>query len=351
MKVLGAYRDNAAGYYRIVAPFSVLRYRTEHELDVQRPSVAAADEYDVLWLQQHASPVAEIVAREFKARGKLVIYDVDDWLFGLPASWPCYGHYFERGTGKPTDRLHFHERLLRLADVVTCPTEPLAEALREWLGSGQVIRVLPNCIIQGEWDTVIPAEHNRDGPVLGWFGTGNHWDDWYEIVLAVDLALEAVGGYLALIGAPELVTMFPERLAARTLVHPLVPMKRFHETRRLIAAFDVGLAWCTDRLTSNRYRSPLKAIQYGAAGVPVVASRTVYGDLSDFCPTHGVTVSRPGALAGALTYALSRGLPDAQERVAAWQGEVWRSHSYETQAMRWLGVLEEAWERSGATGD
>jgi len=277
VKVLGAYRDNAAGYYRVVAPFSVLRYRTEHTFDVGRPSVEAAEEYDVLWLQQHADPTAEIVVREFKARGKLVVYDVDDWLFGVPASWPCYDHYFERGSGRPRERLLFHERLMWLADVVTCTTERLAWKLRERLGEEERIVVLPNCVIQGEWDTIVPAAHGMEGPVVGWFGTGNHWDDWAEIAGAVDEALEEVGGYLALIGAPEVVGLFPERLAARTMVYQLVPMRGFDEVRRLITAFDVGLAWCTDRFEASRCRSPLKAIQYGAAGVPVVASETVYG--------------------------------------------------------------------------
>jgi len=348
VKVLGAYRGDAAGYYRIVAPFSVLRYRTEHEFDVQRASVEAADEYDILWLQQHASATAEIVVREFKQRGKPVIYDVDDWLFGLPASWPCYDHYFERGSGRPKERLLFHERLMRLADVVTCSTRQLANSLREWLGPGHNIRVLPNCIVQGEWDTIIPTGHGQNGPVAGWFGTGSHWDDWYEIAPAVDEALEEVHGYLALIGAPELVTLFPDRLAARTLIHPLVPMRRFGEVRRLIAAFDVGLAWCTNRLTTNRHRSPLKAIQYGAAGVPVVASRTVYGDLPGLCDC-GLVVDEPGQLAEVLVNACTTWGNEVRERAIAWQGEVWRSHSYETQAMRWLELIEEI--AGGTTGD
>jgi len=358
MKIFGAYRGDASSYYRITAPFSVLRYRTKHEFVVSRLSMEAVMDCDVLWLQQHASATAEVVARDFKAAGGRIIYDVDDWLFDIPPSWPCYDDYYRRGTGIPTERLLFHERLLNLADVVTTTTDYLAGKLRERLGPGKRVIVLPNCILQGDWDTVIPASHGLDGPVLGWFGTENHWDDWAEIVDVVDNALETVGGYLALIGAPELVTMFSDRLAERTMVHPLVPWNRFDEARRLIAAFDVGLAWCSDRFEVNRCRSPLKAIQYGAAGVPVVASDTVYGDMfesTSLSPSrshirnHGMIAQGTETLRIALTEALAYARPAAQMMALEWRQEVWHSHSYESQATQWLDVCLEVVD--GPAGD
>lgn len=343
LKVLGAYRSDAAGYYRLAAPFSVLSARTHHTFNVSVANVEAAQEYDVLWLQQHADPVAEIVAREFKAAGRMVIYDVDDWLFGIPPSWPSYGQFYERGSGEWRDRLYYHDRLLKLADVVTCPTEILAEQLRGGLGLNDV-RVLPNCILQGDWDTVIPATHDRDGPVLGWFGTYNHWDDWMEIAGAVDEGLAAVDGYLALVGAPEMVIAFPPRLAERTFVVPLVRMRDFGDIRRLIKSFDAGLAWCTDRLKASWCRSPLKAIQYGAAGVPLIASDTVYGFLLDTLDPdeYGLVVSGPRNLHKAIRYALTQ--TEWVSKVARrWQQRVWERHSYETQALRWLDVLGVDW--------
>lgn len=350
MKILGAYRSDAAGYYRVVAPFSVLRYRTDHEFDIHYPTLSDAKKYDALWLHQHADATTEIIAREFKARGKVVIYDVDDWLFGLPASWPCYGDFFRRGHGQPRDNLLFHERLLELADVITCTTERLKSNLQRWLSPGRRIEVLPNCIIQGEWDTVVPTGHNLDGPVLGWFGTGNHWDDWAEIVPAIDEALEVAGGHLALIGAPEIVTLLPPRLAARTQIHPLVTIEKFSQVRRLIRSFDVGLAWCTDRLESNRCRSALKVLQYGAAGVPTVASQTVYGEILDGWEViggeatshdYGVTVLDPQRLDEILIYALDGAFSEVlRTQVSAWQREVWESYSYEKQALRWLDLIE-----------
>lgn len=342
MKILGAYRSDAGGYYRVAAPFSMLTYRYPDESwHVKTPTTESVHEYDLLWLYQHADPVAEIVAREFKRAGKPVVYDVDDWLFGLPASWPGYDDYFHRGAAIAKDRLHYHERLLGLADVVTCPTQVLADKLAKHCELSDV-RVLPNCVVQGDWDTLLPKKHSLDGPVVGWFGTGTHWDDWAEIVDAVAEAVLSIDGYLAIIGAPEVVSMFPADLAERTKWQPLVPVVNLRGVREFVKCFDVGIAWCSDRFAASLCRSPLKAIQYGAAGVPVVASRTVYGDLPGF-PGYGPTVNDSGGLVKAIKDS-ALGIVEARRAAEDWQAEVWKSHSYETQAGQWHDLALELFE-------
>ena len=351
MRIFGGAQDTAGCYYRILAPFSVLRYRTAHEFESGLVSAKTAEDFDVLWLHQHADPTTELIMADMQKRGGLVVYDVDDWLFGLPASWPCYDNWFTRGTGTPRERLLFHERLLRRASVITTTTPYLAAKLEGHLGlEPGTVRVLPNGVVMGEWDVLPETAHDElQGPLLGWFGTENHWDDWWDIVPIVDRVLEDLHGHLAIIGAPELITMFPDRLAARTWMHPLVKMRELPKVRRLIKSFDVGLAWTTDRTESSKCRSPLKAIQYGAGGVPVVASETVYGDLwSDCREPESPHITKYGFLAKldnlemVLHEALSAARPAALEMAQAWREEIWIHHSYEQQAMRWLDVIVQA---------
>lgn len=339
MRVLVLHRGDAAAYYRQIAPLTVLRYRTEHEFTFSQQPWAVSGDYDVMWLQQHSDSMTLVAAMEFHDNGGRVIYDVDDDLSSTPPSWPCYDEYFDRGTGSPTLRMANRERFLRLADIVTTTTPRLASALAGRL-PGKPIRVLPNCVLRGDWDTVPRVAHDLDGPVLGWFGTGNHWDDWSEIAPAVEDALQEVNGVLALIGAPEVVTLFSERLAARTQIVPLVPMQQFHSVRRLIRAFDVGLAWCTDRTVASVCRSPLKALQYGAAGVPVVASEVVYGYFK-LGQHDGLVTDWQDSLAKRLIEMLSLSRDERQALGRAWQDVVWREHTYEQEAMRWLDVLHE----------
>lgn len=333
MRILAALRDNAANYYRVQCPFLTLHHQGL-DVDIKHISADDATKYDVLWLQMHAEAVVDIIIREFKDAGKKVVCDVDDWLFELPPSWNSYNHFFERGTGAPNGRLRFHERALQFADLITCTTEYLADKIAQQFDTP--VFVLPNCVMMGDWDTLPESYHEQDGPVLGWFGTANHWDDWREIVGAVDMALELTQGYLALMGAPEVLVCFPERLRARTLVTPLVAMRKFHDMRKLIRACDVGLAWATDTLEVSKCRSPLKVLQWGAAGVPIVASETVYGEvLQEKCFLTASLEAFEGQLVEALTQAKHQGAQLAKQ----WQEVVWKQHSYEMQSGRWIEAL------------
>ena len=361
MRILGGVRGNTAdGYFRIAAPFSVLRYSTPHQFEVRQPALGDAQEFDVLWLQRFCEPMAEIVVKEFKDAGKLVIYDVDDWLFGMPPSWSCFDNYYRRGAGEPTKHLIFHERLMRLADVVTCPAEYLAQKLRERLAIPPIraaevpgwenpppVHVLPNCVLQGDWDTILPLKAGLQGPIVGWFGMEYHWDNWKIIAEVMDEALEFIDGNLVILGFPEVVACFPDRLAKRTHVQPAVSWSNFAEMRSMIGALDVGIAWL-EPTDFNHCKSPLKAFQYGAAGVPVVASQTVYGDLpgwwtdgdySIYVHDHGITVDTKAALNHAIRIAVTR-IRESRERAEAWQEEVWQNYSYERQAWRWRNIIE-----------
>jgi len=335
MKILAAARDNAANYYRIQSPFSVLRQRG-YDVEVTQPTFESHKTYDVLWLQMHTDPMADILIRSFKDAGKLVVYDVDDWVFEVPPSWNSYHHYFEAGTGRPGERIRFLERAMVMADLVTCTTPYLAEKLRT--KTKTPVKVVPNCVMMGDWDTLLESYHEQDGPVLGWFGTFNHWDDWREIVGAVDRALDAVHGYLALIGAPEMLVGFPERLIDRTLIVPAVPMVKFHELRPLIAACDVGLAWATDTLEISKCRSPLKALQWGAAGVPLIASTTVYSDVLKDTFVVPTTLAN---LEARLVETLTMAEYPKQALAKTWQERVFERHSYETQSSRWLEAIDD----------
>lgn len=342
MKVLfGVRNDGPDAYYRARAPATVLRYRGV-DVTCRQPVLGEdAEKYDVLVLQRHVSPVAELVMREFQERGKPVVYDVDDWLFGLPPTWPVFHEFFLAGMGEIGEALVYHERLLRRADMVTCTTMALAERLADYNGR---VRVVPNCVLMGDWDSVPQTAHDVDAPVVGWFGSVNHWDNWRSIAQALDQALAGTEARLAIIGFPEATQLLTDRLREHTLIEPARPFAKFGHIRRLIKSFDVGLAWLDDA-PANRCKSPLKALQYGAAGVPVVASRTVYGPVlhAEGGP-FGWIADTPDDFAALLSVVIRQlqAEPDGPaEMAAAWQQRVWECHSYETQVWRWREVIEE----------
>lgn len=331
---------NAAVYYRTQAPLSVCAYRWGIEAELKRPDVGDAEGFDVLWLQQPTGSHDLIVAQEFQRQGKIVIVDCDDFLPALPPSWPCYSRYFDDAEARRT--LLYHKMIVGLADCVTVPTDAMAQAVVDsdfYDVEEDRVHVLPNCILAGDWDTLLPSRHNVQGSVVGWFGTGNHWDDWQEIVPAVDEALEETDSSLAVLGYPDVVGSFPDRMKERTYVHVPVDINRgFKDMRRMIMAFDLGIAWCTHRIQANALRSPLKALQYGAAAVPVIASRAVYGDLPGF---SGMFADSPEDLKERIVWALGEGKTNMRERAQKWLDTVMKQHTYETQAHRWLDLVKE----------
>jgi glycosyltransferase involved in cell wall biosynthesis len=341
MRILFAVRnDGADAYFRAIAPASMLRFQGI-ECEARAITPDDADDFDVLVLQRHCSPIAELVMRIFQEKGKLVVYDTDDWLFGIPPFWPAYDDYFNRGQMTPTGLLSVHERLLRQADLVTCTVPTLAERMSAYNDN---IKILPNCVMWADWDIVAPKE--APGPVVGWFGMPYYWDTWKLIAPSVEKALREVDGYLSILGYPEVVNCFSDWLRSRTFVEPMCLWRNFAQMRGLISSFDVGLAWLEDT-PFNRCKSPLKALQYGAAGVPIVASPVVYGDiLSDGYPGEfGTLVEDPTQLDWAIKDALEDVVDgrSSQKLVASrFRARVWKHHTYETQWTRWLEVYQEA---------
>ena len=333
LKILGAMRrDNPAFYSRVQAPFGVLDRSTRHDWKIGPVSPSDSQMWDVLWLQQHADYGAVLMTIMFKLAKRLVVYDVDDWLLELPPAWADASAF-----AKSSERLILHrDYMLRFADIITTTTPYLASKLRGVVGPDKPIAILPNCVLQQDWDAILPQGYNNlTGPVLGWFGTVNHWDDWMEIAPAVDVALDEVNGTLALIGPAELAHCFPARLKARIRHTPPVPFGQMAKVREQVKAFDVGLAWATDRTEASLCRSPLKAYQYGAAGVPCVVSRAVYGEIE----CEGVrVVENASDLAGVLVDELRQAKCN---RAAQWQEAVWREHSYEQCARVWMDMIRD----------
>jgi len=338
MRALFAIRnDGADAYFRAIAPASILRFHG-YEADARSIALEDADKYDALVLQRHCSPIAELAMRVFQEQGKPVIYDVDDWLGGIPPTWPAYDDYFQRGRFAPTSHLLMHERLLKRADVVTCTGPVLGEKLRTF---NENVRIIPNCVMWRDWDIVIPVEKAVTGPIVGWFGMPYYWDSWRLLAEAIEQALYEIDGHLSVLGFPEVVCAFRERLRKRVLVQPMCRWRNFAGMRQMIASFDVGLAWLEDT-PFNRCKSPLKALQYGAAGVPVVASPAPYSEvLKDEYPgQYGIIASTPEAVYQSIVNVIAHPEP-AHRRTVAWREQVWRQHTYETQWHTWLSMLEE----------
>ena len=124
----------------------------------------------------------EIVAKA-RAHRKPVVYELDDWLLGLPEEHPDYDHYRSARAAMLVAIVE--------ADGVTASTATLCEYLgrynpRTWL--------LPNCLDDRLWiPRRTPPAENRDQIVIGYMGGATHTHDLEMIAPALERVLQRFG--------------------------------------------------------------------------------------------------------------------------------------------------------------
>jgi hypothetical protein len=170
---------------------------------------------------------------------------------------------------------------------------------------------------------------------VGWWGIYNHWDDWRDIAPHIEPVIaERPWVKLFVLGMPEVAYLFPRLRASNQLVvGPFVAPEKLGQYRALVKQFDIALA-PTAPCAFNESKSDLKVLQYGAAGVPVIASAVTYGEWVKYVPL----AERPEDWALLLSRALgnlSRWATYGQQL----QEKVLAERTYEGNYLCWLEAL------------
>jgi Glycosyl transferases group 1 len=196
-----------------------------------------------------------------RARGPFsrLVYELDDDLWNITQeNWQAYQLY-----NRPDIR-DAVEHAAQTADLVTVTTEPLAQVLREF---NPAVTVLPNCIPR--WVTQLPRRR-RERPRIGWQGGASHGIDIGLVAAPVRRFLNRFPSWdLQLNGADYRPTV--KAPAGRVFYVPWVPVWENPEKYFSSVDFDIGL--CPLYPTRfSRAKSAIKAIEYGARGIPAIAS-------------------------------------------------------------------------------
>jgi glycosyltransferase involved in cell wall biosynthesis len=200
-------------------------------------------------------------------KGRAIMYDTDDDLFGVPA-WNTGTHMWMNAE---RDLL---KRIVRRADLVTVSTPVLAE---EYARYGGAIRVVRNAI-DSSWYPPRPDGAGLKGdPRLLYYGSALRMRDYAVCRGAVDetrrrfpkarrIWLGATGGDAHLGPSEAAVAVVDEAL-------PYVPEVRDFARALVYARPDIGLAPLVDE-DFNRRKSELHWLEYSMAGAATVATRT-----------------------------------------------------------------------------
>jgi hypothetical protein len=268
---------SAVGHYRAWLP---AKYLASAGLAVTRVASGLTEE-DLEWgdvvvtnLCTDGSMLPMI--ERLHAAGLRVLYDVDDNWETIPRS----NASARREVGPEISR-HIKE-CMREADGVTCTTQALVEYYAE---KARRVHLCPNTLdlANPAWST--PREA-RPYTVIGFAGSNSHTEDLVSVAYPLECVCRRFGPErvrLALCGPRNWLSLFdlpPEQLI---YIEP-VPIIDYPI---VLSLFDIGIAPLLPN-RFNEFKSPLKLLDYGAMGLPVVASPVR--------PYHEFAEAHPGVL-------------------------------------------------------
>ena len=340
--------ESACGYYRMRLPAGAVGLiRPDWDIEVYRPSDvrlgggAVGDLWaihgipeplsiDLLVMQRTGSALQVNLLRWARDNGIATVLDVDDAMWCIDKDNASYDAW-----NGPDQKWRLLDQAADVVDMVTCTTDSLAQRYGRKHGR---VEVLPNCVpseikdvesIRGSFDPEL---------TIGWAGfTSTHPHDLEVVGSAVRQVVDNYGLKVRVIGDAE-GAMKAWGLDEVDMVKP-VPIGAPYYTA--LTSVDVALVPLQDT-TFNRAKSYLKALEFAALGIPVVASWTPANRaLQKSIPILLAQTERDwaeylGHVVGSLEYRTGAS--------AMTSSLVQERHTYESQAYRWAA----SWERAMA---
>jgi glycosyltransferase involved in cell wall biosynthesis len=269
------------GGYRVFWPYDALRRAGYPISIVDRTDDDAVLSAGIVVVQRLVDPHMLVWIRQLKKRGIRVVYDIDDNFHALPDTNPVRRYITDA-------HVKVVEHFISEADAVTVSTEELKSTYSHWSDrvftcSNAVDDTLFNRLLQRPID----GRPKREGQIrIGWAGSGTHRADVQAHVGVLADTLRAYPMARVVTIGDQLGFLFPEDLRHRVEFaggsrssHDF-SYRSFDERRygpilflELIATADLDLAVVPlEDSVFNRAKSDLKMLEFGALGIPIVAS-------------------------------------------------------------------------------
>lgn len=215
--------------------------------------------------------------RYYQAMGKPVAVDLDDAYQILPWSNPAHKFWKQNAANFAEHPLGVLERGLQQSNGFIAPNRLL---LQSWAYAVKGF-YLPNFARKFWWSDLpsrseLRAEHpflskHQDAIVIGWGGSVSHYDSWWGSGIreaATEIARLFPNVIFMLCGNdPRLYQQLP--VPAHQKYHQEgVPPEKWPS---IVKLFDIGVAPLSGMY--DQYRSWIKGLEYGLAGVPWIATR------------------------------------------------------------------------------
>lgn len=261
MKIFGLINKNSGpGFHRIMMPLLLMP-----DADVYITNAVQEDDFekrrpDAIYYNRLVSD--EVLRLQSKYHFRVIV-DVDDW-------WELDPHHIMFKWSKANNGPAHAVKHLRIADVVTCTHERLAEEVSKY---NKNVVVLPNAIPNHEYFPVQPTQSAKGHKRIFWQGSVTHEAD-VKMLRSTVKQLDPLRYMMVMCGYTEQVEW--ERMADYFTDHKrmpgvVLPGASPMEYYRNYQYADV----CVVPLLStkfNQYKSNLKILEAAHSGLPVIAS-------------------------------------------------------------------------------
>ncbi|MEW5944675.1 MAG: glycosyltransferase [bacterium] len=268
---------SACSQVRVYSPHNALAgrgFRVRYHL-IRRGRVVPPGDVewaDVIVLQRVRDRRYGRIIRRAGARGRKIVFELDDNLFEIPEGHPLKGSAYKNLRMFP---------FIRASHAVTVSTERLGRYVRERGLAGDVF-VFPNYVDTEIFEKELPSRDSGGVVTVGYAGSVTHAPDFAPVVPALRRILGEFGGRVRM----KFLGFTPDGLAGAEGVESVEGTDSYHMFAGLLrgAGIDVGLAPLR-RNVFNEGKSNIKYLEYSMCGIP-----GIYADVAPYssCVRDGV---------------------------------------------------------------
>lgn len=252
--------EMASSFYRARIPSDVMLAKGSAVCHyTEKLDASKALRYEVLWIQLITSPMILSIARQAKASGVKIVYDVDDRFDAVLPDNPAAAVYVREKQDEIWE-------LIAMSDLVTVSTKTLGDYIRP--RAGGEVKVLPNLVPA----SIAERREDPDPSVFKvlWAGSPTHRRDLAIMAPAMRDVLKAANGKVKFVCFGE------------TLPEALQDVKEHVEQRKFVDFSDylselasIGADIMVAPLEANEFnasKSAVKALEAASCGYPILMS-------------------------------------------------------------------------------
>lgn len=261
MKIFGLINKNSGpGFHRIMMPLLLMP-------DIDTYITNAIEEKDFEekkpdWIYYNRIISDEVLRLQSRYHFRVAV-DVDDW-------WQLDPHHIMFRYSRDNNVAAHQIKHLRIADVVTCTHERLAERVYEF---NKNVVVVPNAIPEHEYFPVVKTQSAKGHRRIFWQGSVTHEADLKQLSSTIkkldpEKFMVVMAGYTEQIEWERMADGFTNRKKMPGVVLPGTSPLDYYKNYQYADVCVVPLL----STKFNKYKSNLKILEAAHSGLPVIAN-------------------------------------------------------------------------------